>query len=191
MRRVSANCMLRCGRCFRYEQRTQRSTVATNPSIGTYGRTDPAPAPLVTEHDGVLVVRDDLFPGGTKARFLGTLFNGVDEVVYASPAEGGGQTALATVARRWATLCRRPGHIPENHPARLFVSRCYFPSFRLVCRVARERRLSPRFAPVRSRINMHRSACNIAWCQHVATCPYSRSQKLSWSSISRPPRPSA
>jgi hypothetical protein len=48
----------------------------------------------------VLVVRDDLVPGGTKARFLGTLFEGVDEVVYASPAEGGAQTALATVAQR-------------------------------------------------------------------------------------------
>lgn len=55
--------------------------------------------PIVREHDGVLVVRDDLFPGGTKARFLGQLFEGADEVVYASPAEGGAQTALATVAR--------------------------------------------------------------------------------------------
>jgi hypothetical protein len=58
------------------------------------------PAPVVIEHEGVLVVRDDLFPGGTKARFLGTLFEGVDEVVYASPAEGGAQVALATVARQ-------------------------------------------------------------------------------------------
>jgi hypothetical protein len=55
--------------------------------------------PIVVEHDGVLVVRDDLFPGGTKARFLGLLFNGAQEVVYASPAEGGAQVALATVAR--------------------------------------------------------------------------------------------
>jgi 1-aminocyclopropane-1-carboxylate deaminase/D-cysteine desulfhydrase-like pyridoxal-dependent ACC family enzyme len=54
--------------------------------------------PQVIEHDGVLVVRDDLFPGGTKARFLPVLFDGADEVVYASPAEGGAQTALATVA---------------------------------------------------------------------------------------------
>lgn len=54
--------------------------------------------PKTVEHDGVLVVRDDLFPGGTKARFLGTLFDGADEVVYASPAEGGAQTALAQVA---------------------------------------------------------------------------------------------
>lgn len=55
-------------------------------------------APVVREHDGVLVVRDDLLPGGTKARFLGLLFEGADEAVYASPAEGGAQTALATVA---------------------------------------------------------------------------------------------
>ncbi len=52
----------------------------------------------VFEHDGVLVVRDDLFPGGTKARFLPLLFEDADEVVYASAAEGGAQTALATVA---------------------------------------------------------------------------------------------
>jgi threonine dehydratase len=52
----------------------------------------------VIEHDGVLVVRDDLFPGGTKARFLPLLFEDANEVVYASAAEGGAQTALATVA---------------------------------------------------------------------------------------------
>lgn len=54
--------------------------------------------PQVVDHDGVFVVRDDLFPGGTKARFLPLLFDGADEVVYASAAEGGAQTALATVA---------------------------------------------------------------------------------------------
>lgn len=55
-------------------------------------------APIVREHDGVYVVRDDLFPGGTKARFLPILYCGADEVVYASPAEGGAQTALAHTA---------------------------------------------------------------------------------------------
>jgi hypothetical protein len=54
--------------------------------------------PQLIEHNGVLVVRDDLFPGGTKARFLPLLFDGAGEVVYASAAEGGAQTALATVA---------------------------------------------------------------------------------------------
>lgn len=55
-------------------------------------------APIICEHEGFHVVRDDLFPGGTKARFLPMLFDGAEEVVYASPAEGGAQTALATVA---------------------------------------------------------------------------------------------
>ena len=63
-------------------------------------RSTPVPLPLIVEHEGVLVVRDDLLPGGTKARFLDIIFEGADEVVYASPAEGGAQTALATVARQ-------------------------------------------------------------------------------------------
>lgn len=54
--------------------------------------------PIVTEHDGILVVRDDLYPGGTKARFIPALFADADEVVYATPCEGGAQTALAYVA---------------------------------------------------------------------------------------------
>lgn len=54
--------------------------------------------PICREHDGITVVRDDLYPGGTKARFLGAFFAGAKEVVYASPAEGGAQTALAQVA---------------------------------------------------------------------------------------------
>jgi hypothetical protein len=57
-------------------------------------------APVIREHDGVLVARDDLFPGGTKARFMSIFFDGAQEAVYASPAEGGAQTALAHVARR-------------------------------------------------------------------------------------------
>jgi hypothetical protein len=74
--------------------------IESNFTMSTYSFTSSnLPAPVIIEHEGVLVVRDDLFPGGTKARFLGVLFNGAEEVVYASPAEGGAQVALATVAR--------------------------------------------------------------------------------------------
>lgn len=55
-------------------------------------------APIVELHSGISVVRDDLFPGGTKARFLPLLFEDCEELVYASPCEGGAQTAIATVA---------------------------------------------------------------------------------------------
>jgi hypothetical protein len=54
--------------------------------------------PVVVVHSGISVVRDDLFKGGTKARFLPVLFENADEVVYASPCEGGAQTALAHTA---------------------------------------------------------------------------------------------
>lgn len=53
----------------------------------------------IREHEGIQVARDDLFPGGTKARFMAALFERAEEVVYASPCEGGAQTALAHVAR--------------------------------------------------------------------------------------------
>jgi hypothetical protein len=57
-------------------------------------------SPIVKVHAGVHVVRDDLFLGGTKARFLPVLFESADEVVYASPCEGGAQTALAHTAAK-------------------------------------------------------------------------------------------
>jgi hypothetical protein len=76
--------------------------------------------PIVKEHQGVLVVRDDLFPGGTKARFIPALFNRADEVVYASSAEGGAQSPLAFVAQalgKRATIFVPDRKIP--HPRQL------------------------------------------------------------------------
>jgi hypothetical protein len=58
-------------------------------------------APIVEYYREIMVVRDDLYPGGTKARFIGAFFADAGEAVYASPAEGGAQTALATVARQF------------------------------------------------------------------------------------------
>jgi hypothetical protein len=83
-------------------------------------RAESVPATVITEHDGVLVVRDDLFPGGTKARFIGIVFDGAGEVVYASPAQGAAQTALATVARclnKQATIF--VAHRANPHPRTL------------------------------------------------------------------------
>lgn len=61
-------------------------------------------APILQTHAGIKVVRDDLHPGGTKARYIRALFDGHQELVYASPAEGGAQYALAHCA---AELGRR------------------------------------------------------------------------------------
>lgn len=56
--------------------------------------------PKTSTHENVLVVRDDLYPGGTKARYLAHVFDDANVVVYASPCEGGAQIALATIAKQ-------------------------------------------------------------------------------------------
>lgn len=53
------------------------------------------PAPIIHEHAGFLVVRDDLLPGGTKRRAMHTLFDERSDYVYASPVYGHAQIALA------------------------------------------------------------------------------------------------
>lgn len=55
--------------------------------------------PIIEEHQGIRVVRDDLLPGGTKARFIYKMFETCEELVYASPQEGGAQTGLSIAAR--------------------------------------------------------------------------------------------
>jgi hypothetical protein len=56
-------------------------------------------APLIQEIDHVLVVRDDILPGGTKRRALPVLMKSSTEYVYASPVYGYAQVALAYAAR--------------------------------------------------------------------------------------------
>lgn len=69
------------------------------------------PAPVVeTRDDGLMVVRDDLLPGGTKRRVLPSLMVEwpEDEFVYAGPASGFAQVAGAYAARdvgkRWTVF---------------------------------------------------------------------------------------
>ncbi len=51
--------------------------------------------PEIREHDGILVVRDDLIEGGTKVRVAPRLLSSSDEWVFAGPAQGYAQLALA------------------------------------------------------------------------------------------------
>lgn len=57
------------------------------------------PDPVIEDVGGVLVVRDDLIAGGTKARALAQFMDYADEFVYASPAYGYAQMALAYACR--------------------------------------------------------------------------------------------
>lgn len=56
------------------------------------------PKPIIIEHDGIKVVRDDLLDGGTKRRGFNVYiesFPDVKEWVYASPRQGYAQLSLA------------------------------------------------------------------------------------------------
>lgn len=58
-------------------------------------------APILEQHEGITVLRDDKIEGGTKARFLATLLDPTKQGhVYATPAPGGFQVALAATAKR-------------------------------------------------------------------------------------------
>lgn len=77
-------------------------------------------APTLTEHAGITVVRDDLIPGGTKARVLPGVLDAIGaglEVVYASPVYGYAQVALghaAAATGRTATVFVARRKVP--HP---------------------------------------------------------------------------
>lgn len=62
------------------------------------------PPPVVQVYNGIFVVREDAFPGGTKRRFVDPFVmsraDAYDEFVYATTAYGGAQIALAHACAR-------------------------------------------------------------------------------------------
>ena len=66
---------------------------------------DPNPTPIIEEHGGFLVVRDDLLGGGSKVRFADYLISKETEVkewVYgSSPATGYAQISLSCLCRKY------------------------------------------------------------------------------------------
>lgn len=57
------------------------------------------PPPRIHRHGDWFIVRDDDVPGGTKRRAIDVLFTDAEEYVYASPAYGYAQIALAHACR--------------------------------------------------------------------------------------------
>ena len=51
--------------------------------------------PVLRKHEGIVVVRDDLLEGGSKVRVAPALLGSNDEWVFAGPAQGYAQLALA------------------------------------------------------------------------------------------------
>lgn len=57
-------------------------------------------SPIIEEHLGIIVVRDDLYPGGTKARAFDRLYERYGEIIYCCAVTSCTQISLATAARR-------------------------------------------------------------------------------------------
>ena len=66
---------------------------------------DPNPAPVIEEHEGFFIVRDDLLGGGSKVRFADYLIQSqpeIEEWVYgSSPATGYAQISLSCLCRKY------------------------------------------------------------------------------------------
>ena len=54
---------------------------------------------IVEQHKGITVLRDDLCPGGSKARFLPYICAGQKEVVFGAPFCGGAPVALSHIGK--------------------------------------------------------------------------------------------
>ena len=70
--------------------------------------TSSLPKPIIKEHDGIKVVRDDLLDGGTKRRAFTIYVNSkpeINEFVYASPRQGYAQLSLAYACKDLGKKC--------------------------------------------------------------------------------------
>ena len=81
--------------------------------------------PVIVEHDGIFVVRDDMIDGGSKSRFIQSLIKNstYSEFVYgSSPATGYAQISLAKVCSHYgkkATLFMAKRNLSNLHPYQL------------------------------------------------------------------------
>ena len=87
---------------------------------------DPNPDPVVEEHKGFLVVRDDLLGGGSKVRFADYLITSnpeVEEWVYgSSPATGYAQISLSCLCRKYgkkSVIFMADRSVEKRHPYQL------------------------------------------------------------------------
>ena len=87
---------------------------------------DPNPDPVIEEHKGFLIVRDDLLGGGSKVRFADYLITSnpeVEEWVYgSSPATGYAQISLSCLCRKYgkkSVIFMADRSVEKRHPYQL------------------------------------------------------------------------
>lgn len=98
----------------------------------TEGWQDPLPPPIVTVHDGIAVVRDDLI-NGSKCRFADLLVQSIEEdtLVYVQPRVGLAGVSILNIAKRYGkkVVLFMPSSKKISHHQAVCIERGAIPKF--------------------------------------------------------------
>ena len=96
---------------------------------------DPLPLPMVTEHDGIKVVRDDII-NGSKCRFADLLVQSIPEetLVYVQPRVGLAGVSILNIAKRYnkKVVLFMPSSKKISHHQAVCIERGAIPKFRRI-----------------------------------------------------------
>lgn len=96
---------------------------------------DPLPLPVITEHDGIQVVRDDLI-NGSKCRFADLLVQSIQEdtLVYVQPRVGLAGVSILNIAKRYnkKVVLFMPSSKEISHHQAVCIERGAIPKFRRI-----------------------------------------------------------
>ncbi len=96
---------------------------------------DPLPLPMVTEHEGIKVVRDDII-NGSKCRFADLLVQSIkeDTLVYVQPRVGLAGVSILNIAKRYnkKVVLFMPSSKEISHHQAVCIERGAIPKFRRI-----------------------------------------------------------
>lgn len=96
---------------------------------------DPLPLPMITEHDGIKVVRDDII-NGSKCRFADLLVQSIkeDTLVYVQPRVGLAGVSILNIAKRYGkkVVLFMPSSKRISHHQAVCIERGAIPKFRRI-----------------------------------------------------------
>lgn len=96
---------------------------------------DPLPAPVLEEHEGIMVVRDDLI-NGSKCRFADLLVQSIkeDTLVYVQPRVGLAGVSILNIAKRYGkkVVLFMPSSKKISHHQAVCIERGATPKFRRI-----------------------------------------------------------
>lgn len=110
---------------------------------------DPLPAPVVTEHEGIKIVRDDLV-NGSKCRFADLLVQSIkeDTLVYVQPRVGLAGVSILNIAKRYnkKVVLFMPSSKEISHHQAVCIERGAIPKFRRIAAMPNLNRIAKEWA---------------------------------------------